>query len=287
MGLLLLFAWPLFAQQTQISDVDHYIQTKQYSKAKTLLLSNLDNGSSTALKVRLGDVHSYLMEWDDAISIYEKLIEKNPNNAEYQFKYGGAVARKAQNGSRLRALTLIGTIKSSFLNAVNLDKKHIDSRWGIIDYYVSVPTVLGGSYSKAYKYARELYAISPIEGHFALAYVYGLDEQPEKAEEHFRKTLKYIDGLGEVKRNQLNYLIGKVCGDYEQNLDVGIAHMQTFVKNNTVRDGVPVFHAYYQLARLYRLKNDRVNADVWIKRALSSDSNFQLAQQEKQIIDML
>ena len=282
-----LFTLALSAQENLLSNVDRYIETKQYVKAKNILLKTSAQEITRPIKERLGDVYSHLREWDSAIEVYKELVAAYPDNADYQFKYGGVVARKAQISSRLKALTLIGKIKSGFLNAAALDTNHIEARWGLLDVYTALPSLLGGSFSKAYGYANELKRISPIEGYFAFAYIYELDGKPEKADENLKKTFKYIDALENVKRNQLNYLVGKVCSDYNIKLDKGIAHLMEFIKNYSVKDGVPKSHGYYNLAKLYRLKKDRDNADFWIRKALTNDSSFQLAHEERKIIDML
>ena len=277
----------LVAQITVTDNVNAYINAKEYKKAKSLLLTEIKTNASLQNKDLLADVYSYLREWDKAIPIYKELISKNPKNANYHFKYGGAVARKAESSSRLRALGLIGTIKKSFLKASKLDAKHVDTRWGLIDFYVSVPSILGGGASKAYTYAGDLQKINPIEGHFAYAYLYANDDKPDKAKKHYLKTLEYIPAIKNVKRNQLNYLIGKVCGDYNRNLDIGIYRMKIYIQKHTVKDGVSLSEAYYRLAKLYRLKNDKKNANTWISKALVKESDFKLAKEEKKRINAL
>lgn len=287
LGLVFLFVFMANAQKDVILEVDGYIETKEYKKAKNILLEIGPEQQSIAIKERLGDVHSYLREWDKAIPIYGELVNRYPNNSDYQFRYGGVIARKAQNSNRIIALTLIGKIKKSFLKAAELDADHIEVRWGLLDLYTALPSILGGSTTKAYNYAEQLKKLAPIEGYFALAYVSELDEKPNKADEYFRKTLSYIDDLDEVKRNQLNYLIGKVCRDYNIKLEKGISHLKIFIRDHSVKDGVPLSHAYYRLAKIYRIKKDRDRANYWIRKALNDDSEFKLAQKEQEIIAML
>ena len=273
--------------QASTNDINSYINAKEYKKAKTLLLKEIKSNPSIIVKGQLADVYSYLKEWDNAITIYKELVEAYPKNADYHFKYGGITARKAQSGSRIRALSLIGTIRRSFIKASELDDKHLDSRWGLIDFYLSVPVILGGSTTKAYKYAKELANISAIEGHFAYAYVYSNDDKPEKAREEYIKTLDFIPNIKTVKRNQLNYLIGKISGDFNKHLDIGILKMKDFIKNYTIKDGVPLSEAYYRLAKLYRLKKDRKNANIWINKAIANQSDFKQAIEEREFIKTL
>ena len=278
---------PLLGQHSQIQQASNLFAGKQYEKAKSVLEDVVQDHASREAKELLGDTYGNLREWDKAITVFEELVEQFPKDAELQFKYGGVLARKAESGSRIKALMLVGKIKKSFLRSADLDPKHVDVRWGLIEFYTAVPTIFGGSTSKAYKCAEELKKISPIEGHFALAYLYGLDDEPKKAEESLKKTIPYFKKLKSIERNQLNYLIGKVCSDFNVELENGISRMETYIENYGVKDGVPVSQAYYQMAKLYRLKGNRESASIWIKKALESDSDFKLALEERKIIDML
>ncbi|WP_158259110.1 tetratricopeptide repeat protein [Flagellimonas meridianipacifica] len=260
---------------------------KKYQQVKAILQDEVKQNSSPEVKALLAETHGNLREWDAAIALYEDLVALFPRDAELQFKYGGVMARKAESGSRVKALMLVGKIKKSFLKSADLNPKHIDVRWGLIEFYTTVPAILGGSTSKAFQCARELLKISPLEGHFALAYLYDLEDEPQKAQENLRKTVPYFKNLQTVERNQLNYLIGKVCGDFNVDLENGIERMKTYIQDYGVKDGVPVSKAYYQMAKLYRLKGDRPAASIWIKKALQSDSKSKLALEERKIINML
>lgn len=288
--LLLLFLFVvsnLFGQNSQLDRAHDLVNKKQYKQAKVILVDLAKTDASPEVKGLLAETYGNLREWDPAITLYKELVEQSPNDAELQFNYGGVLARKAESGSRVKALMLVGKIKKSFVKSANLDPKHVEVRWGLIEFHTAVPAIFGGSTSKAYTYARELQKISPIEGHFALAYLYGLDDKPEKAEEHLRKTIPYFKKNKSIERNQLNYLIGKVCSDFSIDLEYGISRIMEYIDNYGVKDGVVISQAYYQMAKLYRLKGDKETASIWIKKALRSDSDFELALEERKIIDML
>lgn len=271
------------AQEDLLLKADEYIASKQYAKSVKLLETNTKNPSSE-LKNKLGESYAYMAEWDKAIPIYETLKEKHPENAEYWFRYGGVLAMKAQNSSRFTALTLIGKIKSSFIKAAELDDKHIDARWALVDVYLSLPGILGGSVAKAKKYSKELQTISSIDGYISIGYVYEYDDEPIKAKENYLKGLRGLNEVDSITRNQLRYQIGKICGDYGIKIDEGISHMQKFVDNYSVKDGVGKEWIYYRLARLYRHKNDKKIASKWIQKAIAMDNEFDLAIKERERI---
>ena len=148
-------------------------------------------------------------------------------------------------------------LKVALKQALKLDPDSIEIHWALIDLYISLPGIVGGSLSKARSYALELKALSLLDGYLALGYVYEYDNEPEKAKMNYIKALNLLHDLGQVTRNQLNYQIGKICSDYGIEADKGIAHLNVYISNYTVMDGVPLEWAYYRLAKIYRNKSDR------------------------------
>lgn len=286
---LFLCCVPFFCvgQQEVLVKVDHYLMLKKYEEAEMALVGAANVQYAPGLMDKLGEVYGLQGKWDEAIGIYEELTDSYPQNPEYQFRYGGVLARKAQNSSKLRALMLLGRIKEGFMKAVELNPNHIEARWALVDLYVSIPGIVGGSTSKAYKYAREIKAISPFEGYLALGYVCEYDDEPQKAEQHYKKALSFLAELEGVPRNQLNYQIGKVCGDYGIYLEKGLQHMESYINNFTVRDGVPLYWAYYRMAKLYRHQGIVAQAKVWIDKALGDRPEFKPALEERDIINGL
>jgi hypothetical protein len=51
---------------------------------------------------------------------------------------------------------MIDEVENAFLTAAKLDVKHIDSRWALVMLYIELPGIVGGSESKAQKYAERI-----------------------------------------------------------------------------------------------------------------------------------
>lgn len=276
-----------WAQQTTLEQANELIGLNEFAEAEELLKSALNTGNDDQLRNVLGEVYGYQAKWDKAIDIYQSLTKNNPKNAEYQFRYGGVLARKAQSTSKIKALMLVGKMKGAFLKAAELDSKHLNTRWALVDMYISLPGLLGGSTSKAYRYAKELKSLSHIDGYLALGYVYEYDAEPEKAKNSYLKAMEYVDELGKVDRNQLHYQIGKVSGDYQLRIEKGIYHMEQYIENYSVLDGVPLQWAYYRMSKLYRHSGDKKNALKWINKALTLQPEFEQAKEEKKKVLVL
>ncbi|MGB5359524.1 MAG: hypothetical protein WBN27_06225 [Eudoraea sp.] len=284
--LILLHAVCLKAQIVS-ADIAYLIGSGNYKQASELLLQQPNLYSNPVLLDKLGETYAYQEEWDKAIEIYKKLTILDGGNPSYFFKYGGVLAKKAQNSNLFVGLTRLGRIRSSFDKTLALDPYHPGAHWALIDLYVSLPGIVGGSYNKAYELAKNLKRISPIDSYLALGYVYEYDDEPANAKTNYFAALALVNDQTEFKRNQLNYQIGKVCSDYGVQLYRGIKYMSRYIEGHSIKDGVPLKWAYYRMGRLYRKKGNKQNAIIWINKALESDNSFKRALEEKEKIQAL
>ncbi len=309
--ILLLFAGSLYGQSNYDRAVALYNQ-ERFSEAKPIFLQYLDqNPTDAKTREYLGDIAGYAEEWDTAISYYEPLVEEDKNNANYHFKYGGALGMKALSISRIRALSYVGDIKKHFEKAAKLDPNHIETRWALVEYYIQLPGIIGGSQRKAIKYANELGKISPVDGHLANGYIAEYSKRPKDAERFYKKaiavggsvhTYEKLTNLYEStnqpkkaletahsclkahNRNQLHYQIGKIAAQYNLDAELGINCLQKYIENHSVKDGVPKDWAYYRLAQIYKNLGQKQEALQWIDKALSDRPDFEEAIEEKQAI---
>lgn len=303
-------------EETAFAKAEKLFNNASYTKAKPLFESHLKHYSQDLKTLEyLGDIAGYSKDWDTAISYYEKLVALSPETANYHYKYGGVLGMKALEINRLRALGLLSDIKESFLTAARLDPTHIEVRWALVELYIQLPGILGGSESKAIAYANELAKLSPVDGHLAQGYIAEYNERPADAEKHYKKAVQVggsvtcytklyeyyenndnpqeaISTLKEAQRqhkdaNRLHYQLGKIAGQYGIGLDEGIICLNRYIKNYTAADGVPKDWAYLRLAQIYRHKGNKAKATAWIVKALKDRSDFKEALQEQKIIEAL
>lgn len=296
--------------QTSIENAESFIAKKEFVKAQnemsTFLKSNPNDLKAIEL---LGDAYGHQKKWDEAITQYQKLKQKRPENANYQYKYGGALGMKALSISKIKALGIIGDVKDAFLKAAQLDPNHIEARWALVELYVSLPGIIGGSFSKALVYAQQLEDLSKVDGYLAKGYVYEYDDEPELAEKYYKLAIKVggsvtcyekltdfyeghdqpekaIGNLEEAKdkhqRNAMHYQIGKVCADYNIQLDKGENMLKVYLANHSAKDGVPREWAYYRLAQIYMHRDDTDEALVWIDKAISGLPDLEVFQEFKE-----
>lgn len=301
--------------QTSVEKARKFLAQKQYKNAQAEMISFLNSNPNHKEAIELlGDAYGYQKKWDAAIKQYKTLKQKEPKNANYHYKYGGALGMKALSISKLKALGIIGDVKGSFLKAAELDPKHIETRWALVELYVSLPGIVGGSFSKALKYANELEKLSKVDGYLAKGYVYEYDDEPELAEKYYRLAIKVggsvtcynklttfyenrnqpekaINNIEEanrkLQRNGMHYQIGKVCADYNIQLDKGEKCIKAYLSNHSAKDGVPKAWAYYRLAQIHKHKKNKSEALKWINKAIAGLPKIKVFRDEKKRIETL
>jgi len=209
---LLFFLGPLLVfSQSDFVKAEKLFFQKKYTLAKPLFEDVLkDTPNHLKALEYLGDIEGYAKSWDTAMMYYDKLKNLNPNGADYFYKYGGCLGMKAKESTKLKALGMIGDVKDSFEKAIQLNPNHIEARWALIELYLQLPGIVGGSERKAQKYANELLKISPVDGYLAKGRIDEYFERYKEAEKNYTKALA-IGGskttyqkLADLYKNKMN-----------------------------------------------------------------------------------
>lgn len=314
--LYLFLICPLFTfSQSKIVEAEQLIAKKQFSKAEQVMITYVAQNPNDLKGIELlGDAYGHQKKWDNAITNYKKLVDNKPDIANYHYKYGGALGMKALSVNKLKAVGIIGDVKEAFLKAAELDPKHIDTRWALVELYMQLPGIIGGSKSKSLKYANELENLSKVDGYLAKGYIYEYDNEPELAEKYYKFAIKEggsltcyeklttlyenqkqpqkaIANIQEAqdkhKRNALHYQIGKVAAEYNIELTKGEECLHTYIKNYSAADGVPKAWANYRLAQIYKHKKNKTEALKYIDLAIAELPDIKPFKEEKKTIQRL
>jgi len=188
--LFLLFSLSTLAQSNMEKGISLFEQ-EQYELAKGYFAKELAAApTNTKIIEYLGDIASHTNRWETAASYYKKLTVLNPKNANYFFKYGGALGMRAQTEGKWVAIRVVGDSKDALDKALVLNPKHIEARWALIEYYLQLPVFVGGSETKAQRYATELAKISPVDGYLAKAHIDEHYQRFKNAEAHYIKAIE-------------------------------------------------------------------------------------------------
>ncbi|ALJ04794.1 hypothetical protein APS56_06515 [Pseudalgibacter alginicilyticus] len=308
--LLFLLSVSVFGQ-AELANIEQFFEEKQFKKAQILLTdySRLHPNNLKAVEL-LGDAYGYQEKWDEAIELYQKLVKSDPNNANYHYKYGGVLGMKALQ-NKLKAIGFIGDVKAAFLRAAELDPNHIDTRWALVELYMQLPGIIGGSKSKSLEFAQELEKLSKVDGYLAKGYIYEYDDQPGLAEKYYKmaikvggsltcfdKLTKFYEGENQPQkaintiedaqrkhdRNALHYQIGKVAAEYNIELQKGEQCLHIYLKNYSPADGVPKAWAHFRLSQIYMHKKNKNEALKHINLALAELPEINDFNEEKEKI---
>ena len=114
--LLVFFISSMCFSQTSFENAETFIAKKEFVKAEAEMSIFLEDNPNDLKAIELlGDAYGHQKKWDDAIGQYQVLKQKRPNNANYHYKYGGALGMKALSISKIRALGIIGDVKMRFI----------------------------------------------------------------------------------------------------------------------------------------------------------------------------
>jgi predicted Zn-dependent protease len=165
--------------------------SKNFEQSKVLFQNYLkDNPSSLKTLEYLGDIEGQNKSWDNAIYYYKKLKQLKPSEANYYYKYGGVLGMKAKESNKFKALGLISEVKSSFEKAISLNPKHIEARLALVELYLQLPGIVGGSEKKALLYANEIAQISAVDGYLSKGHIAEYFGRFKEAEVQYKKAVE-------------------------------------------------------------------------------------------------
>ena len=189
---LFLILIPMFAiSQTDFDKAEKLYLSKNFEQSKVLFQNYLkDNPSSLKTLEYLGDIEGQNKSWDNAIYYYKKLKQLKPSEANYYYKYGGVLGMKAKESNKFKALGLISEVKSSFEKAISLNPKHIEARLALVELYLQLPGIVGGSEKKALLYANEIAQISAVDGYLSKGHIAEYFGRFKEAEVQYKKAVE-------------------------------------------------------------------------------------------------
>ena len=213
--------------QSDFDKAEKLFKAQKFEQAQVVFETILKTNPSDLMTIEyLGDIAGHNKSWDKAIGYYRKLKQLKPSEADYYFKYGGVLGMKAKDSNRFKALGMLDEVKSSFEKAISLNPKHIESRWALIELYIQLPGIVGGSESKALKYSLELLRLSPVDGYLSRGHIEEYFKRYNVAEQHYKKAI--LVGGSKKSYQKLANLYKNKMRDPEK----AKAILETYNKNN-------------------------------------------------------
>ncbi|CAM4273277.1 tetratricopeptide repeat protein [Gillisia limnaea] len=275
--------------QSSISEIQSAMDQGKLGAAKKLLHQRVSENPNDAVALAyLGDIAGFEKDWDTSIAFYKNLVQMHPDIADYSFKYGAALGMKALSVSKIQSVIYISDIKKYLEKAVELNPKHVEARRVLVELYIKLPGILGGSIDKAQGYADELEDLNKVDYFLAQAFIVKEDKGLAEAEGFFKKALEAHQQLtSQKKRNILNYELGKAASDLEVYPQYGLKLLNEYIDNFGYNDIYSLEWAYFNKAKLQALLMNKSEAIISIDKALTLRDNFKEAELEKKRIQQL
>ncbi len=177
--------------QTDFEKAEKLFLSKNYEQSKVLFENYLNNNPNNLKTLEyLGDIEGQFKSWDKAIYYYKKLKLIKPTEANYYYKYGGVLGMKAKSSNKFKALGMISEVKISFEKAISLNPKHIEARVALVELYLQLPGIVGGSEKKALLYANEIAQISAVDGYLSKGHIAEYFGRYKEAEVQYKKAVE-------------------------------------------------------------------------------------------------
>ncbi len=260
---------------------------RKFEQARLSLEGAVRDDPTDALAASyLGRVYLAQGSPDLAVEWMEKSTALEPSSAEYHLWLGRAYGYQAIRASVLKQPALAKRVRKEFEKASGLDPDNLEARFGLIEFYLQAPGILGGSEKKAREQAQEVRKRDALQGHRAFGRIseHGKEfdqalreyeragaEFPEKAEpaywtgalyarrKDYAKAFEVYEKLLEKNPSEMAacYQIGRVAALSGQRLERGAECLRSYLQREPGPDEPSLASAHYRLGLLYEKIGNR------------------------------
>ena len=244
------------------------VQQKKYEEAKSVFERLIDKNKNDA------EAHYHLgllfmnrnfknRDVDNAVDELEKAVDLNPNNADFQFRYGAALGEKAQNAGLIKKALLAPKIKKAFAKSVELNPQNSRARIALAQYYLIAPSIMGGDEAEGWKQLDEAIALDEIQGRTVKASFLARAKKNNEAEDEYKILVNAYPKDWRVWKNY-----GYFCLYIDRN-DEAIKYFQKYV---VLRPDTA--DSYQSLAEALLKKGETDQAMTNLDKSLSIDNEY-------------
>ncbi len=277
------------------------VEAQRLSEARPLLEQAVrDDPSDPRPAFYLGRLCLAENETDNAVHWIEKASSLDSGRAEYHLWLARAYGAKAIAASVLKQPSLASRVRKEFERASALDPDNLEARFGLVEFYLRAPGIMGGSLVKARDQAAEIGKRDPMQGRRATARIAehekqfdaareelqaGVRDFPEQAEprywlgsfyerrKDYARAFDIYERLLMTNPEQLRacYRIGQIAAASGQRLDRGVECLKRYLGGSPGPDEPSLAAAHYRLGLVYEKKGARDLARTEYSAALDLD----------------
>ena len=239
---------------------------------------------------------------EEARKILEQAIAQTPNSAEAHYLLGQAYGSLIQTASMFSKPGLASKTREQFEKAIQLDPNFVDARFGMIEWYLEAPSIVGGGEDKAIAEANEIKKRDAIDGHRAFAAIYSHQKKPDLVHKEYADAVKeqpnvprahYYLGvrfLSEKKNPEAiaefetavkidpQYMpgwfqIGHMAAVTGTGMERGEESLRKYLAYTPKRDEPPLYRAHYWMGTIYEKQGKKGDAKASFAKSLSANPN--------------
>ena len=222
------------------------------NQEQQMVLDKLSNRSVSTLSetetFTLANIYLQDRRYSDALSFYDELCDRNPNRFAYQFGRGASAGFLLSGTPSFRSLRYVVQLRSSFEAAVRLQPNSLVVRRALLNIYLGLPRLLGGSQTKAEQQYKAIQSINPLEGALAGA-IYAMNNKDQSAFAQ-QAQMAYNDSKYQIVVNDSRYELAMITSYFFGDSERAIQLLDDFLANAKPGDQYPPVFALYRLAEL-------------------------------------
>ena len=255
----------------------------------------------------LGEILYAFGDYAKASDEAQKAIALDDSKSDYHRLLGNALSGMVDSAGMFKKMSLARQMKTEFERAVAEEPKSIRARADLVEFYAGAPSIVGGGTDKALDQAKQIFALDPVEGHYAMAsidlnqkklaeaeqeYKAAIAANPKRAKSYTQLAFIYIQEKKDSEAPPLFRQAVEMDADYlpgyfgvarsdllsGQNLD----EAERFFKNYLSRwpeDGDPsLANAHWRLGQVYEKEGKKDLAVAEWREALRLVPNYKPAQ---------
>jgi tetratricopeptide (TPR) repeat protein len=284
--LAVLFAIPISSGAQSATDGVALFRARRYAEARSAFETAVKaNGNDARAAYYLGRIALVEGNAGKAEDWLERAVKLDGRNADYHHWLGRAYSREALRAGKFRQMKLAGRIRDEFKAAVALDPDDVEARFDLLQYYLVVPGIMGGSDEKAREQAAEIRSRNPFRGHLAAGAIAehrkdnaGAEREYTAAVTAFPDSLQGAYALAsfygrraqwdrafalcerliaEQKDPVASYYFGRMASMSGQRLDRGAELLREYVQRRPDDTDPSLASAHYRLGLIYEKQGKR------------------------------
>jgi tetratricopeptide (TPR) repeat protein len=159
------------------------VKSGHWKRARPLIEQQYQaNPNSAELAWLLSKVDLAYGDLEQALSLAEKAVAIDDKNSNYRYQLAEVCGRTAEKASLFSKGHWAKRFKAEAETAAGLDPNNLDARFGLLEYYLQAPRLMGGGKEKAGAMAEEIGRIDSVSGDLAQARI--AQDQKDPAKEH-------------------------------------------------------------------------------------------------------